>query len=447
MSEEKPLEDQNVKRCIWKSTLIPEYALGHQCERDAFDNSDFCLFHKPDKDQTESILFWECINYSNYKILFETIYKSRVTNNIQLLEGLDPKAVQYCKYGINQRNHGDFTGFSFPQNDLSRGFASSNLFDDPEIQIFKFVSIFSGEKIIFDEAIFNCGISFSGYKFLEFTSFRNTRFEKSMDFQNSIFYNGVIFKNVKFASTSILPFYGTKFGGVSCTIISNKMGVSLFGCEFGHHTSFKLEIDLNGSEFSEKAFRLAAKHAISQLNYEEGDKYEFLERKNHRLSIISWNSMFKKRLLKSNIRYYLFSIEGWQYLIKWFVYYFMEESMGYGTRPFNLILFSLASIILFSLIYQFSGLQVPSNVNYSEHLIDYQFGIKYFMNLFDVEYLKKMILDFKECLFYSTSIFCTATFGVTPLTNWGEFWTSIEMILGVFTFGSFVAVFLRKILR
>lgn len=268
-----------------------------------------------------------------------------------------------------------------------------------------------------------------------------------MDFRQATFHSTVLFENIKSNRALIYPFYGSKFYGPSLEFRTKKMSLSFNGCEFGPHTTFKLDIDLNTSGYSESAFRLAAKQSVNQLNYDLADKYEFLAKKCHRKGLVSWELFYKKNSSLKDRTYYLLTEEGLGFFFKWLWFLFLEKTMGYGTKPFKLIYFSLFCIIAFSFIYLKTGLVVPSSLTNNPNVIQYKFGFNYLPNLLDIYFLKSLFSDLKETLFYSASTFFTASFGAVPIGFWGKFWTSFEMALGIFSFGSFTAVFLRKILR
>lgn len=57
-----------MEKCCWKSSLSDK-----KCNKPKWEDNQFCLFHKPNKNQKESILFWEVINLNYFQFLPEQI--------------------------------------------------------------------------------------------------------------------------------------------------------------------------------------------------------------------------------------------------------------------------------------------------------------------------------------------------------------------------------------
>lgn len=131
---------------------------------------------------------------------------------------------------------------------------------------------------------------------------------------------------------------------------------------------------------------------------------------------------------------------------------FNEILIGYGERPFNCLIISIILIFIFAFLYTFTGLGFTFydiNGDAQVQIINYNIDfVNFFKEINNITYIKKLIFDFGNFLYFSVATFTTVGYGdITPINPWGKILTGIEMFLGVTLVGAWVATFFRKIIR
>ena len=107
---------------------------------------------------------------------------------------------------------------------------------------------------------------------------------------------------------------------------------------------------------------------------------------------------------------------------------------GYGERPTYALITSFEIVLIFAIIYLFTGISV------GDRLINYN------LSIFSLE--KKVIaVDFFESLYFSLVTFTTVGYGDIIPTGTSIILSSLEMILGVTMVGIWTATLARKITR
>jgi len=109
----------------------------------------------------------------------------------------------------------------------------------------------------------------------------------------------------------------------------------------------------------------------------------------------------------------------------------VDITCGYGESPVRVILFSLSLIFSFALLYFFFGIQGP------EHVTRYQPDIPFFSN----------IIYLLEALYFSVVTFTTFSYGDISPVGLTRIFASFEALVGFFSIGLFVVVFVKKMLR
>lgn len=108
---------------------------------------------------------------------------------------------------------------------------------------------------------------------------------------------------------------------------------------------------------------------------------------------------------------------------------------GYGEKPTYALITSVEIVLIFTLIYMFTGLSIGMDI------IDYDILI--FKDL----PIDGLILDFLKSLYFSIVTFTTVGYGdITPI-GYSVFLSGIEMFLGVTMVGIWTATLARKITR
>ncbi len=108
---------------------------------------------------------------------------------------------------------------------------------------------------------------------------------------------------------------------------------------------------------------------------------------------------------------------------------------GYGERPTYALITSLEIILIFAIIYLFTGISIGGRL------------INYRLSWFSILEKKIILVDFLESLYFSLVTFTTVGYGDIIPTGTSIILSSIEMILGVTMVGIWTATLARKITR
>jgi hypothetical protein len=268
-----------MEKCIWKSRLESE-----KCQRPNLPNSEYCLFHKTDKSENQSLLFWEVLNIDYFQFLnkeefnvirapvgydfialkeypelvnlvatgiiavklnyvetcligelirrarkyFVSNHKNPVLAN-QILEVYDNSLI----HGIDS---GFFIGFVFPKipNEFSYKINPKGLVN--------------GRNFVFDECIFEGTAIFDNYNFQEYdVKFKNCVFNQVISFYRTTFNHCLIFENCNLDTRCSLPkrkpFQEATINGA---FVSFKGGsiCSLFAIRLSEFTDIIIEEDV-----------------------------------------------------------------------------------------------------------------------------------------------------------------------------------------------------------
>jgi len=104
---------------------------------------------------------------------------------------------------------------------------------------------------------------------------------------------------------------------------------------------------------------------------------------------------------------------------------------GYGEKPIRVTVFSWLVIILFTVIYFFTGVVSDGE------------SIQYNLNVGLHENIQAML----TCLYYSVVTFTTLGYGDIVPMGLSRFWAATEALIGSFTLAVFVVVFVKKMTR
>ena len=108
---------------------------------------------------------------------------------------------------------------------------------------------------------------------------------------------------------------------------------------------------------------------------------------------------------------------------------------GYGERPTYALITSLEIVLIFAIIYMFTGISI------GDRLINYN------LTSFSILEKKLILVDFLESLYFSLVTFTTVGYGDIIPVGTSIILSSIEMILGVTLVGIWTATLARKITR
>jgi uncharacterized protein YjbI with pentapeptide repeats/voltage-gated potassium channel Kch len=118
--------------------------------------------------------------------------------------------------------------------------------------------------------------------------------------------------------------------------------------------------------------------------------------------------------------------------LKSYIYWML---CGYGERPTYALITSAEIILIFTIIYMFTGLSVGVST------------IKYNILIFRSLPNDELLFDFLKSLYFSIVTFTTVGYGDVTPTGISLFLSGIEMILGVTMVGIWTATLARKITR
>nr|MBI9047500.1 pentapeptide repeat-containing protein [Anaerolineaceae bacterium] len=283
--------------CKWKSKN-GRYA----CKRSIFGDSEYCLFHKPEKNEVEGKIFWKIINWdcnaglSSRDITILNKYEFRTKLRQDELRELDIKIRQ-----VDDRNFTEFDEREPNFHQIRKIVVEQKINADiwrngPNFRGFVFPEYPSGHHIVFNyqnrsapyiaydftEVIFESEANFSNYHFISNVVFRNTVFKGWVIFTNSIFERNCSFIEIERINPSspggTKPFGNTKFMDnlyvKNCQLVS-----SLRGASFSDQTDIILEeMDFQNQDFKEKTYRIAITQAKRTGNEDLVKKYRKLRK-------------------------------------------------------------------------------------------------------------------------------------------------------------------------
>lgn len=123
-------------------------------------------------------------------------------------------------------------------------------------------------------------------------------------------------------------------------------------------------------------------------------------------------------------------------IIKKILGYLSEWILGYGEKPFNTILAMLIFVVMFGIIYMYTGF-VPANGKY---IIDYDFALKINVSITTIGQ------DFIQSLYFSFFTLITVGQGTAyPNTGLSQIFMCLELLIGAIMITLFTGAIFRKI--
>ena len=243
--------------------------------------------------------------------------------------------------------------------------------------------------------------------------------------KNTIF-NLVKFSKVKFVLTSLRN-----------SILSNSIidEIVIVDCDLKSMKTIKTDINILDfeDEFTSKVDENTF-FDLLKLSNRELNNYKNIFRAYKNIS-----SVFEKnRLFSFSGEYYYLAkcaerktLKGFE-KIKSTIFYYI---CGYGERPTFALISSMEIVLIFSIIYMFSGLCI------NERIIHYNLNILFYLPR------KLMYVDFIDCFYFSLVTFTSVGYGDIFPIGYSVLFSCIEMILGVTMVGVWTATLARKITR
>ena len=464
-----------VMSCNWKSKISSK-----KCNRTEFEQSGFCIYHKPNKDVFEGALFWGLMNYSydNYNsngiidTLFANLQQLNLLNEMDLdfdeTENKDEESIQHHFLDLSvdefrnffndllrekdvvQDESGfiDFSGFCFPEEPFNKLDIDKYFLENDKLG-----------RILFNECIFEGEANFQYLTFHQSVYFINTKFLLSVNFSHSIFEQKCIFDNVQFNDiypiSTTSSYWKTGFEGLVLVFKNIKNCIAIDGINLSDDTDLFLQnvtYSDNNLWEGQRAYRIAKQQASKKGNTELAGTYYYQERLYKGRKIFPKIHIFK--IDKENKRFVFFKEffekRAYKYIIPKIEDLLSKAIVGYGERPTRSLFFSLAIIFIFSLIFMFVGLQF-NLISNSTRIVKYHLNFAtIFNNLtsFKINNVKLFFHDYGNFLYFSIATFTTVGYGdITPYNFIGRVFSAIEMLLGITLAGIWVATLLRKMLK
>ena len=280
------------------------------------------------------------------------------------------------------------------------------------------------DKLIFNEAIFYKKAIFENYTFDKKIDFYNVVFKDYVTFRKSTFLENCIISNSNFNIKYINDrvFEEANFNGQKLIIEKCINLPRLDGILFSPYTKFILKdthYNRENALCGKINYRIARIQAKQIENYENIGYYYYNER--------NYASKFIEEDKYNNYKDYL-SKKTFDFLSK--------HVLGYGEKPFKLLLISIGVVSLFALIYMFIG------VNSTEYGL-----IK--INLLKNEYsIYEFIKMYVYVLYFSIITFCTVGYGDVIINGLlGKIIVCLEVFLGVTINAMWTSILLSRVIR
>jgi len=327
------------------------------------------------------------------------------------------------------------------------------LFDMTSSDIYKYFQNIKFEYVIFKNCVFknvqfeNCvflGCEFLDCKFLN-TKFKSSEFFDTLNKNITYFYNSD-FENCTFDKANLkrAVFQGNNIKGMhfvlsnlkKCIFDSDEIEAIYFSdCDLKSFAIInsaikKLEFDdefltkLNENTFFDKIM-MPNKSEKDYTNIYKIYKNIASQFESNRLLSISGEYHYLYKCSENKV---LGGFSKLKSKIFWMI-------CGYGERPTYALITSFEIVLVFAIIYLFTGISVGGRF------------INYNLPLFFILEKKVVLVDFLEALYFSLVTFTTVGYGDIIPIGTSIILSSVEMILGVTMVGIWTATLARKITR
>jgi len=309
---------------------------------------------------------------------------------------------------IKEKKINNFSGFIFEEN-----------FKINEVIDYSYEELDFSEATFIKEALFNNyefngQVIFNQTNFLEYITFSNSKFKYSTTFDNVIF-------NQKYCKEKI--FMGVNFTGQNLVINYVHNFPRMDGIKFDENTKFiLLDVDYEKENYinGKINYRIAKNQANKIGDYERIGYYYYKER-----------TYGSKNIKVEDYPTYK------DYCSSKFFDILSKYTVGYGERPWNILIVSFITISIFALLYMFVGIQ-----NLNNELIDISFSN---LNQYSLTQLLNTYIDF---WYFSMVTFTTVGYGDMVVTSSiGKILVSIEVFFGVTIAAAWASVVIKRMTR
>ena len=311
-------------------------------------------------------------------------------------------------YLIMKENISDFRGFIFEDDFIIR-------------DVIKYDYL----KLNFDEAIFKKKAFFNKFEFKKSVTLNYTEFKGYITFESSTFMENLELTRTKFNKKYIANkvFEKVSFQGQAFIITSAKNLPRLEGIIFSPCTKFIL-----------RYVRYSKSNGLyGKINYRIARTQANIIGDNERIGYYYYNERnYASKIMKPR-DYPRFST----YLNEKFFDLLSKYTIGYGEKPWRLIITTLIIISLFAFLYMFCGVKNSASTFISISLND--------INSYSIKELIKRYIDL---WYFSTVTFTTLGYGdLTVSTGIGKVLVCLEAFIGITIGSTWASIVIKRMIR
>ena len=282
------------------------------------------------------------------------------------------------------------------------------------------------DKLVFKDIVFMDNANFRDFEFRNEVIFENVKFLGGVSFVNSKFFNSCKFKNIHFSkmSSSNKIFLDTLFIGQNLELIQIENLARLDGIKFDGHTKiivkdveYKKDYFINGKI----NYRIARNQANKIGDSERIGYYYYKER-----------HYGSKSMNKKDYPTYE------HYLSSKFFDTISKYVIGYGEKPWNILIVTILTISIFAFLYMFTGIK---DINSNEiKIIDLSN-----LNIYNTSEIFKI---YSDAWYFSMIVFSTVGFGdIIAINDIGKFIVVVEVFFGLTIAATWTSVIMKRMIK
>lgn len=300
-----------------------------------------------------------------------------------------------------------------------RGFIFSQKFNINEIINYKY------EKLNFSEVIFEKEADFSDYEFEEDVIFNKVEFKENVKFKNASFIGNCEFYKIKFNKKFINEkvFERVRFKGQNLIINKVENLPRLDGIRFSGCSKFILRnVEYNKGEYlyGKINYRIARNQSKDIGDYENIGYYYYKER------------TYGGKIIKES-DYPTYN----EYICAKFFDKLSKYTIGYGEKPWNILIITILIISIFAFFYMFAGIQTINSESIGIDISN--------LNKYSLESILDMYIDL---WYFSMVTFSTVGYGDMIVNGlFGKILVSLEVFFGVTMGATWASVVIKRMIR